>query len=125
MKSKGIIIIFWIAALAAISALVMVLWNALMPVIFGLAVINFWQALGLFVLARILLGGFGFGRNGFHGGKYMHGMGENPLHEKWKKMTPEERKEFIERRRKFGFGGPFGRAPFDTEEYGEQGKENE
>ncbi len=35
----------------------MLLWNMLMPVIFGLTVITFWQALGLFVLARILFGG--------------------------------------------------------------------
>lgn len=34
----------------------MLLWNWLMPVIFGLPVLSLWQALGLFVLTRILLG---------------------------------------------------------------------
>ncbi|HWQ57468.1 MAG TPA: hypothetical protein VN540_00485 [Clostridia bacterium] len=32
------------------------LWNWLMPGVFGLKEIGFWQAVGLFVLARILFG---------------------------------------------------------------------
>ena len=124
MKSKGIMVLFWIAGLAALSAIVMVLWNLLIPSIFGLVAINFWQALGLFVLARILFGGFGFGRRG-HKRDRMHDkmQGMNLIHEKWKHMTDEERKEFIEKRRKFGFGRHFGRRPFDMDEYGEQEKE--
>jgi len=31
------------------------LWNWLMPVIFGLPVINFWQALGLNLLSGLLI----------------------------------------------------------------------
>lgn len=34
------------------------LWNSLMPALFGLTEITFWQAVGLFVLAKFL---FGFG----------------------------------------------------------------
>jgi hypothetical protein len=34
----------------------MLLWNALLPNIFGLPVISFWQALGLCLLARFLFG---------------------------------------------------------------------
>ena len=37
------------------------LWNWLMPGIFGLKELGFWQAVGLFALARILFGGFGGG----------------------------------------------------------------
>ncbi len=37
---------------------VMWLWNWLMPVIFGLPVINFWQSVGIVILARIIFGGF-------------------------------------------------------------------
>ncbi|MDX9777442.1 MAG: hypothetical protein RBT43_01625 [bacterium] len=33
------------------------LWNALMPEIFGLKTIGYWQALGLTILSRILFGG--------------------------------------------------------------------
>jgi hypothetical protein len=38
---------------------VKLLWNALLPALFGLPVVTFWQALGLLVLCRILFGGFG------------------------------------------------------------------
>lgn len=37
---------------------VMLLWNWLMPDIFGLGMISFWQAFGLVILGRILFGGF-------------------------------------------------------------------
>lgn len=33
------------------------LWNLLIPGIFGLPAIGFWQALGLLVLGRLLVGG--------------------------------------------------------------------
>lgn len=38
---------------------VMLLWNWLMPMIFGLGEITYLQAFGLIVLARLLIGGFG------------------------------------------------------------------
>jgi hypothetical protein len=51
------------------------LWNWLLPEIFGLRQITFWQALGLLALCRILFGGFGRG-----GGR--HGDGGS-RHRKW------------------------------------------
>ena len=45
------------ALVAVISALpVMLLWNWLMPDIFGLTTINFWQALGICFLSSCLFG---------------------------------------------------------------------
>jgi hypothetical protein len=91
-----------LAAIAGFSAVVMLLWNALIPTIFGLAVINFWQALGLLVLSKILFGGMFPGRR--HWGamhRHHHGHGHehfNPMREKWMNMTAEERKEFIKKR---------------------------
>ena len=38
---------------------VMRLWNWLTPALFGWNVVAFWQALGLLLLCRILIGGFG------------------------------------------------------------------
>lgn len=102
---------------AGFSAAVMLLWNWLMPSIFGLAMINFWQALGILVLARILFGGGKMMHKGFH---HHH----NPIHDKWMKMTPEQREEFINKRRKFGFGRPFDRDFFEKEEQA-PGKGNE
>lgn len=48
------------------SFAVMWLWNWLMPVLFGLHVITFWQALGILVLSKILFSGFR-GRPGWGG----------------------------------------------------------
>ncbi len=61
-------ICFGILGLALVSAfgfVVMKLWNALMPDIFGLKEISYWQAWGLFLLSTILFKGFGSG--GGHG----------------------------------------------------------
>jgi hypothetical protein len=78
-----------LVALAAtiFSFVVMWLWNWLMPAIFGLHVISFWQALGLLVLGKILFGGFR-GRPGFP----MHWR--ERMMERWEQMTPEERDKF-------------------------------
>ena len=73
----------------AVSAIVMLLWNSLLPSLFGLRAIGFWQALGLLVLARILFGGFR-GHRGWHWG-WRHRM-----HERWAQMSPEERAKFRE-----------------------------
>lgn len=40
----------------ALGAPVMLLWNAVMPVVFGLTKITFWQAIGLNLLGSILFG---------------------------------------------------------------------
>ena len=39
--------------------IIMLLWNWLMPEIFGLIEITYWQAVGIIILAKILFGGFG------------------------------------------------------------------
>jgi hypothetical protein len=99
------------AAIAGFGAAVMLLWNALLPQIFGIAAIHFWQALGLLVLCRMLFGSFGGGRP-FGAG---HGFHRNPIREKWLHMTPEERREFIKRRHHFGHGFGFSHDFFDGE----------
>ena len=38
---------------------VKLLWNSLLPPLFGVPAVTFWQALGVLVLCRILFGGFG------------------------------------------------------------------
>ena len=42
-----------------IGLIIMLLWNWLMPAIFGLVTINYWQAVGIIILAKFLFGGFG------------------------------------------------------------------
>lgn len=68
-------------AFAAIGAVVMWLWNALLPELFKLPVITFWQALGLLVLSRLL-----FGRRGIKFGDWRH-----RLRNRFEQMTPEDR----------------------------------
>ena len=63
------------------------LWNWLMPVIFGLPHIGFWQALGLLALTRILFGGL----RGWPGHR---GRWGNRMRERWNEMSPEEREKF-------------------------------
>lgn len=91
--------LFAALALAVFSFVVMRLWNWLMPELFGLHVISFWQALGLLVLSKILFGGF---RGGTGAGMYWR----RRMMERWEKMTPEEREKFREGLR--GRCGPFG-----------------
>jgi len=43
---------------------VMSLWNALMPPIFGLPTIGYWQAIGLFILGHLLFGGHSISGHG-------------------------------------------------------------
>lgn len=50
--------------------LVQHLWNWLMPMLFSLKTITFWQAFGLVLLSKILFGGFGHA----HQAPHMHGM---------------------------------------------------
>jgi hypothetical protein len=113
MKRKGFkiagMVLLGIGAVAGFTLAVMLLWNSLIPSIFGLGIISFWQALGLLVLSRLLFGGFGHGRG--HGFGRMHEH-RNAIREKWMNMTPEERKEFAKKRKERMFGHPFGRGRF-------------
>ncbi|EAR02569.1 hypothetical protein [Maribacter sp. HTCC2170] len=52
----GIIVIGLILLFGYIT---MRLWNWLMPEVFGLTTLGYWQALGILVLAKIFFGGFG------------------------------------------------------------------
>lgn len=40
---------------------VMLLWNWIIPIIFGLPEIDYWMAFGIIILARLIFGGFGHG----------------------------------------------------------------
>lgn len=81
-----------IAVAALLSGAVMLLWNALLPALFGFVKINFLQSAGLLLLCRILFGNFG-GKGGKPGGP-MGGMGR--MKEKWMGMGVEDRQKFRE-----------------------------
>ena len=90
---------FFILGAAVFGFLVMSLWNWLMPALFGVRPVGFWQALGIFILSKILFGGIGGGAR--HGGGYSR----HRFMERWARMTPEEREQFREGLRR-ARGGP-------------------
>jgi hypothetical protein len=49
---------------------IMLLWNWLMPLLFGLKIIDYWQAFGIALLARLLFCSFGGHGHSHHGHKY-------------------------------------------------------
>jgi hypothetical protein len=64
------------------GGVVMLLWNWLLPPLFGLPAITLLQGFGLFMLGRLLFGGFGMGGGGS---------------QRSRRMTPEERARLRER----------------------------
>lgn len=93
-KGKRIAKILLCGTLAVLvfGLVIMMLWNWLVPQLFNGPQISFWQALGLFLLAKILFGGWG--------GRWKHGPAGpwgNRYYEKLASMTPEERERFKQR----------------------------
>lgn len=88
---KAKIILFGIAAIVALGAIVMWLWNWIVPELFNGPVISYWQAAGLLVLTRILFRGFG----GMNRCSMQYG-GWNSWKNKWDKMDPEQRERMRE-----------------------------
>jgi hypothetical protein len=80
------IVMIALVAVTVMSFIVMSLWNGLMPPLFGLRTIGFWQAMGILVLSKILFG--------FHGGFGARRSWRGRMEERWEKMTPEERDKF-------------------------------
>lgn len=78
-----------IAGLLLFGWAVMLLWNAILPSAIHAGEISFWQAVGLLILTRILVGGFGGKRFGGPGG-FRGGM----WREKWMNMSDEEKLKF-------------------------------
>jgi hypothetical protein len=83
--------LFVLAVIALLSFVVMSLWNNILAGVLHISAINFWQALGILVLAKILFGGFpGAWRGSGHRGHQWR----KEMMEKWNKMSPEEREQF-------------------------------
>src|SRR5580658_2851275 len=103
-------VVLGILGIFIFGSVVMLLWNALIPEIFHLGQITFWQALGLLVLAKILF-------SGFRGGPKAYGSRwkRDALREGWANMTPEQQEKFRQEwgrrcRKPFAPDGPFDRG---------------
>ncbi|MDU1892467.1 MAG: hypothetical protein E6767_17420 [Dysgonomonas sp.] len=107
-RKRALGVLIFIAVFAAAIAIVMLLWNALIPTIIGWTTISYWQAAGLMILCRLLLGGFGrFGKGHrpFDKADHLHW---HKMGDKMKEMSKEERLEYIREHmrdaRRFGRG---------------------
>ncbi len=83
------------AILVLVSAVVQFLWNAILAEVTDVRPISFLQALGLFVLAKILFGSLGFGHSRF----YRHRGNDRRAawREKWRHMSDAEKAEIKEK----------------------------
>ncbi len=82
-----------IAALGitALSGIVMLLWNNILPAVLHVTTITFWQAAGILLLSKILF-------SGFRGRRHMGGMmWRKKMFGKWQSMSDEEKEMFRER----------------------------
>ncbi|MBO0929990.1 hypothetical protein [Fibrella aquatilis] len=93
----------WIPVFAAMAcsllvALIMYLWNTVLVAVVAVRPVTFWQAAGLFLLSRLLVGGWPGGGRGRHGG--------GPAWRgKWQQMSDEDKRRFKEQfRAKFRHG---------------------
>lgn len=89
--------LLFIIIAVAMTLVVMTLWNALIPELFGLKTIGFWSALGLLILCRVLFGGMGMGPMMFKMAR-----DNRQLHERWMNMSEEEKQSFFAMRHRRG-----------------------
>jgi hypothetical protein len=89
--NKGVLILKWTVMCILFIFLfgwgTMWLWNWLVPALFNGPVLTFWQTLGLLVLSKILLSGFGGG--GWKGRGSMRW--KQHYYNKWSAMSSEDR----------------------------------
>ena len=87
-KKKWLFLPIFIAAIFLFGAIVMGLWNAILPAVIGVKTISLWQALGILLLSKILFGGFRGGCGGSH--RKQRWM---EMKQKFADMSPEEREK--------------------------------
>ncbi|SHL18999.1 hypothetical protein [Hymenobacter psychrotolerans] len=91
---QGLKILLLIALFIAVAGYVtMRLWNWLLPDLFNLPLISIWQALGLLLLSRILLGGWG-GRGHRAGWARKRRQWKQKMESRLECLTPEEKEKF-------------------------------
>jgi hypothetical protein len=91
VKIVIMVVLFLTIAIAGFGQAVYHLWNWLMPSLFGLHPITFWQAVGLLALSWVLFGGWRWGGRPSY--SYRRDW-RRRMAERWEQMTPEEREKF-------------------------------
>ncbi|WP_198172933.1 hypothetical protein [Hymenobacter ginkgonis] len=109
---KAVKFVFFAALFVAVAGYVtMNLWNYLMPFIFHLPALTFWQALGLLLLSRLLFGGFGRGGRSNWGARSR--AWKQQIDQKMATFSPEEREKFRQQMRS-RCAGSWGRRPTEA-----------
>lgn len=90
----AIVVALAAALVLVLATAVMLLWNAVLVPALRVGTLDYWQALGLLVLCRILFGNFGRGPVGRGPGTAGWSGPGAALREKWSQMTPEQRAGF-------------------------------
>ena len=96
-KYKGKKILFILLGLSLaflIGLVIMLLWNWLMPSIFNMGTITYWQAVGLLVLSKILFGGGWF--KGRYGGGNRHWFMKREFMKRCASMSDAEKEKMKE-----------------------------
>src|SRR5437588_12131288 len=88
----GIVLVTFIG-----GEVVRLLWNWLLPPLFGWRELTFWQALGMLALCRILFGGFGLrGGHQPHVRRRIADRIVDRVGERWQRLTTARRPRFPE-----------------------------
>ena len=84
-KKKPFIFVFILVGISLLVGGLMLLWNAILPDVVGVSEISYWQAFGIFIISKILFGGFkGAGRK----------KGKQQYREKFMKLTDDQKETF-------------------------------
>jgi len=93
MKSKRVAgkfavnLVIFVSLVAVLGVFVMLLWNALVPELFGGPTLNYWQAAGVLLLSHILLRG-----TPYYGVRARRNARcRERMRARWAQMTSEER----------------------------------
>ncbi len=95
---KGVLL--GVIVIGVLGLVTQMLWNWLVPTLFGAPMITIWQALGLLLLSKILLWPIGK--------RHYKGQNSGYWKQKWSGMTDEEKALFRKKmKEKCGWGTPF------------------
>jgi len=79
--------------LLVVGVVVLLLWNWLMPQLFSLPAINYWQSLGLLLLSKIFFSGFWYQNTGK---EYSEEHWKQKFHRKWGHVEDSHRRKVKE-----------------------------
>lgn len=95
-------LIFGAVFFLGLGWITMTLWNLVVPDISSLPAVTFWQAVGIFVLARLLVGRFGHGGRRHRHGRWHHyrtpAQEPNDYEDWWSREGEEIFRDYLRRR---------------------------